>query len=244
MAEWFESWFESEEYLNVYKHRDEKEARLLVESILSITKIREKSKILDLACGAGRHSIEFAKKGFELTAVDLSKNLLDAAKKNAEAINIKVNFIRADLRKFKSNEKFDLVLNLFTSFGYFNNDEDNFKVFKTAYHHLMDNGFFIFDYLNKNHLERNLISETVNSFENVEIIQKRKIIDGRVIKEIVIKKNGNEKIFNESVKIYSKEELLENLEKLGFKILNIFGSFDKTEFDKNLSDRIIIIAQK
>jgi len=126
MAEWFESWFESEEYLNVYKHRDEKEARLLVESILSITKIREKSKILDLACGAGRHSIEFAKKGFELTAVDLSKNLLDAAKKNAEAINIKVNFIRADLRKFKSNEKFDLVLNLFTSFGYFNNDEDNF----------------------------------------------------------------------------------------------------------------------
>ena len=80
MAEWFVSWFESEEYLNVYKHRDEKEARQLVESIISITNIKNKSKILDLACGAGRHSIEFAKKGFLLTAVDISENLLNNAK--------------------------------------------------------------------------------------------------------------------------------------------------------------------
>lgn len=244
MAEWFESWFESEEYLTLYKHRDEKEALILVESILSIIKIKKEAKVLDLACGAGRHSIEFAKKGFEITAVDLSKNLLDTAKKNAEALNLKIDFIRADLRQFNIDTKFDLVLNLFTSFGYFDTDEENFKIFETAYHHLKENGFFIFDYFNKIHLERNLKNESVLTLEKGKIIQKRKIADGRVIKDIIIQKNGIENVFKESVKIYSKEELLENLKKLKFNILNIFGSFDKAEFNENLSDRIIIIAQK
>ncbi|PIW69842.1 MAG: hypothetical protein COW08_05005 [Ignavibacteriales bacterium CG12_big_fil_rev_8_21_14_0_65_30_8] len=244
MAEWFESWFESQEYLTLYKHRDEKEARLLVKSILSIINIKKEAKVLDLACGAGRHSIEFAKKGFAITAVDLSKNLLDTARKNAEALNVNIDLIRADLRQFKIETKFDLVLNLFTSFGYFDTDEENFKIFKTAYNHLKEDGFFVFDYFNKIYLEKNLINESVLPFEKGKIIQKRKIVDGRVVKDIIIQKNGMENVFQESVKIYGKEELIENLKKLNFNILNIFGSFDKAEFDENLSDRIIIIAQK
>jgi len=244
MAEWFESWFESQEYLTLYKHRDEKEARLLVKSILSIIDIKKEAKVLDLACGAGRYSIEFAKKGFAITAVDLSKNLLDTARKNAEALNVNIDLIRADLRQFKIETKFDLVLNLFTSFGYFDTDEENFKIFKTAYNHLKEDGFFVFDYFNKIYLEKNLINESVLPFEKGKIIQKRKIVDGRVVKDIIIQKNGMENVFKESVKIYGKEELIENLKKLNFNILNIFGSFDKAEFDENLSDRIIIIAQK
>ncbi len=244
MTEWFESWFESEEYLKVYKHRDEKEARLLVESIISITNIKNKSKILDIACGAGRHSIEFAKKGFIVTAFDLSKNLLNNAKVNAQKAGVDIDFIRADIRDFYIDVKFDLVLNLFTSFGYFESDEENFKVFKTAYNHLNENGFFVFDYFNKKYLEENLTPNSISRIEDEEIIQNRRIEKGRVIKDIIIKKNGREEHFNESVKIYSLNEIKSRLELTDFNIKNIFGSFDGTEFDENLSDRIIIIARK
>ncbi len=214
MTEWFESWFESEEYLKVYKHRDEKEARLLVESIISITNIKNKSKILDIACGAGRHSIEFAKKGFIVTAFDLSKNLLNNAKVNAQKAGVDIDFIRADIRDFYIDVKFDLVLNLFTSFGYFESDEEN------------------------------LTPNSILRIEDEEIIQNRRIEKGRVIKDIIIKKNGREEHFNESVKIYSLNEIKSRLELTNFNIKNIFGSFDGTEFDENLSDRIIIIARK
>ena len=244
MAEWFESWFESEEYLKVYKHRDEREALQLVESIISITNIKNKSKILDLACGAGRHSIEFAKKGFFLTAVDLSENLLNNAKVNAQNAEVDIDFIRADIRDFYIDDKFDLVLNLFTSFGYFESDEENFKVFKSAYDHLNENGFFIFDYFNKKYLEENLITNSSLRIEDGEIIQKRRIEKGRVIKDIIIKKNGNEKYFKESVKIYSLDEIKSKLELTKFNIKDIYGSFDRSKFDESLSNRIIIIAQK
>ena len=244
MAEWFESWFESEEYLKVYKHRDENEARLLVNSIISITNIKDNSKILDLACGAGRHSIQFAKRGYPVTAVDLSNNLLKNAKINAQNAKVNINFIHADIRDFYVDERFDLVLNLFTSFGYFETDEDNFKVFQTAYNHLNKNGFFIFDYFNKKYLEDNLIPNTNLILEDGEIIQKRRIENGRVIKDIIINKNGYKKHFKESVKIYSLEKIKNELEQTKFNIRNIFGSFDKAEYDENLSDRIIIIAQK
>ncbi|MCH7973180.1 MAG: class I SAM-dependent methyltransferase [Bacteroidetes bacterium] len=244
MAEWFESWFESEEYLKVYKHRDEREALQLVESIISITNIKNKSKILDLACGAGRHSIEFAKKGFLLTAVDLSENLLNNAKVNAQNAEVDIDFIRADIRDFYIDDKFDLVLNLFTSFGYFESDEENFKVFKSAYDHLNENGFFIFDYFNKKYLEENLIPNSSLRIEDGEIIQKRRIEKGRVIKDIIIKKNGNEKYFKESVKIYSLDEIKSKLELTKFNIKDIYGSFDRSKFDESLSNRIIIIAQK
>lgn len=244
MAEWFESWFESEEYLKVYKHRDEREALQLVESIISITNIKNKSKILDLACGAGRHSIEFAKKGFLLTAVDLSENLLNNAKVNAQNAEVDIDFIRADIRDFYIDDKFDLVLNLFTSFGYFESDEENFKVFKSAYNHLNENGFFIFDYFNKKYLEENLIPNSSLRIEDGEIIQKRRIEKGRVIKDIIIKKNGNEKYFKESVKIYSLDEIKSKLELTKFNIKDIYGSFDRSKFDESLSNRIIIIAQK
>ena len=244
MAEWFESWFESEEYLNVYKHRDENEARLLIDSIISITNIKKNSKILDLACGAGRHSIEFAQKGFSVTAVDLSKNLLNIAKQNAQSANVEIDFIRADIRNFIIDKKFDLIVNLFTSFGYFESDEENFKVFEIAYNNLNEKGIFVFDYFNKKFLEKNLKPSSNLNLDDGEIIQKRRIEKGRVIKDIIIKKNGSEKRFNESVKIYSLDEIKSQLISAKFKIKDILGSFDGKEFHEDISDRIIIIAQK
>lgn len=244
MNEWFEDWFNTAEYLNVYQHRNEVDAKKLVDLILANVNLPEKATVLDMACGAGRHSILFAQKGYDVTAVDLSESLLTVARSLAKDFGLNINFIKSDLRDFKSNQNFNLAVNLFTSFGYFETDEDNFKVFKIAYNQLVKSGYFVLDYLNKDFIEKNLIKKSIEQIEGGEIIQNRKIENNRVIKEITISRNGEQKHFLESVRMYEKEELLTALNNLGFEIVNIFGDFKGNHFNSDLSQRIIIISQK
>ena len=244
MAEWFEDWFDTEEYLEVYQHRNEKDAKKLIDLILQNVNISAGSKVLDMACGTGRHSILFAEKGFSVTAVDLSKNLLKVAKESAESASVKVNFVHSDLRSFCVNSKFNLAVNLFTSFGYFENESDNYKILKIAYEHLYNNGYFVIDFFNRRHIENNLIPESADENFNEKIIQKRSIEGNRIEKQIIIRKDGNEKHFHESVRMYCKEELFNALKSEGFEIRKYFGDSSGKSFDLETSPRIIIIAQK
>lgn len=244
MAEWYEDWFDTVEYLNVYKHRNDDDAKKLVQLILDNVSLNRDARILDLACGAGRHSVLFARHGFKVTAVDLSKHLLEVAKKSAEAEGVGVNFIRSDLREFSISSKFDLVVNLFTSFGYFQSDEENFKMFKVASDHLKDSGYLVLDYLNKKFIENNLVPQSVEEIEGGKIIQERKIEGERVIKTIKIRKNGNDSEFYESVRMYGIADLERIFEETGFKIQNVFGNSDGSSFDLETSPRIIFIARR
>ncbi len=244
MAEWFKEWFDTKEYLNVYRHRNNDDARKLVELILSNIEIAKEEKILDMACGSGRHSILFAEKGFPVTAIDLSRNLLNVAKETAKKENLNINFIRSDLREFSICSDFKLVNNLFTSFGYFEDDCDNYKIFKAAYNHLVKDGYFVLDYFNTRYVEKNLVSESVEDFGNEKIIQRRSINGNRVNKQIIIKYNGSQKNYHESVRMYGKDELFDALQSTGFTIKKYFGDSSGNSFDLETSHRIIIIARK
>ena len=244
MKEWFKDWFNTEEYLNVYKHRNEEDAKELVDLILGNIDIPRNGKILDLACGAGRHSIIFAQKGYKVSAVDLSKNLLKVALDRAVESGVGVNFIEADLRNLCIKPKFNLVVNLFTSFGYFEDDKENYKLFSRAFYFLNENGFFIIDYFNNNYLEKNIIPRSEGYIDHGKIIQERRIEGKRVIKKITILKNGIERHFKESVRMYSKDELITGIEKSGCKVEKIFGGVRGITFDLETSPRIIIIAKK
>lgn len=244
MAEWFEEWFNTEEYLDVYRHRNEAEAAKLVELILNNVSIQPGSDIIDFACGAGRHSIIFAEKGFNVTALDLSPNLLNIARKRAAELNLKINFINADLRNFCITSKFDMAVNLFTSFGYFENDEENFSLFSNASGVLNENGYFVIDYFNAKYIADNLVFHSEDLINGKKIIQEREIIGNRVIKKIIIGTNGTTKRYTESVRLYSDMELISAIEKSGLKVLNIFGNFNGSKFDLNSSPRIIIISGK
>ena len=114
---WFKEWFNSEYYLTVYKHRDETEAKRLAELITKKLSINADSLVLDMACGAGRHAIEFAKNGFKVTAVDLSERLLSEAKQNAAKAGVNIEFVLSDILEYHNENKFQLVVNLFTSIG-------------------------------------------------------------------------------------------------------------------------------
>ena len=244
MSDWFEDWFNTKEYLEVYRHRNESEAKELVSIILNSIQIPENGSVLDLACGAGRHSIYFAQKGYDVTAVDLSQNLLLVAKEAALDNKVNIEFIQSDIRYFSSGKKFDLIVNLFTSFGYFETDSENFMLFEIVKKYLNNSGYFVLDYLNKTYVQNNLVKESTDMLGKGEIIQKRFIEGNRVVKDIFINQNGSSKHYRESVRLYDDQELKAAISDAGLRIEKVFGEFNGKGFEKDNSKRIIIIASK
>lgn len=242
--EWFEEWFNTSEYLEVYKHRNEKEAAQLVRLILDNVKLSPGDSILDLACGAGRHSLLFAKKGFKVTAVDLSETLLKIAVEHARDLELDINFLKSDIRKLIIGAEFNLIINLFTSFGYFDNDDENKDVIKKAASLLRDRGIFVLDFINKCYVEKNLVSESEDEISGGVLIQKRWIENERVSKNITIRKNGVIKNYFESVRLFSFEELESIFKENGLVINKTFGDFIGNKYDRLTSPRIILFAQK
>ncbi len=242
--EWYKNWFNSEEYLKVYRHRDQKEANELVQLVIENIDVSKVKNVLDMAAGSGRHAVIFAKKGFNVTAVDLSENLISIGKKNAESENVKIEFVHSDIRQFNPKTKYHLILNLFTSIGYFEKDEENYFILNKAYNLLENNGYFVLDYFNKNFLENNLVPSTVDEFDGSVITQNRFIEGERIIKEITIDNKGKINKYFESVRMFSKDELINMLQKLGFRIIKTFGDFMGNSFELESSPRIIIIACK
>lgn len=241
---WYKDWFNSEYYLKVYKHRDESEAEKLVELIETNIKLIHQSLVLDMACGAGRHAIAFAKKDYKVTAVDLSQRLLEEAKKNAIDAGVNINFVLSDILDFQTDKKFDLAVNLFTSIGYFESDEENYAVIKKANSVLREEKFFVLDYFNKEFLLNNLIPTSIISENGLKIIQNRSIEGNRVVKKITIENDGSFKEFYESVRLYSFEEIKDMVKSAGFKIINEVGDFYGNSYKKETSPRLILIAKK
>ncbi|MBN2571548.1 MAG: class I SAM-dependent methyltransferase [Ignavibacteriales bacterium] len=244
MNEWFIDWFNSDEYLKVYQHRDDKDAKDLVDLILRNISIPNNSKILDSSCGAGRHSILLAKKGYSVTAFDLSKKLLKVARQKAKEQNVKINFLNADIRNIYFKTKFELILNLFTSFGYFDNDDENFAFIKKSYELLNPNGYLILDYFNTEYLKKNIKQETHKKVQDIEIIELREIIADRIFKRIKIYRQDRLfKEFYESVKLYSYDILKQVFKSVGYREYLKFGDYSCNPYNSN-SERLIILFQK
>jgi SAM-dependent methyltransferase len=244
ISEWFKDWFNTPEYLNVYRHRNESDAEQHIDLITSNILLNPDSKILDMACGAGRHAILLARKGYNVTGVDLSENLLSIAEELSLNENLPAKFIHSDIREYISEMKFDLILNLFTSFGYFETDDENFSILKKAYDLLKPGGSFVLDVFNSYYLTKNLVEFSEEKINNSEIHQYREIKDKRVIKKIVVTKDGKLSRYLESVRMYTIEELENVLNKIGFDIYKTFGDFLGNEFEHFNSPRLILICRK
>ena len=241
---WYKDWFNSENYLKVYKHRDESEAERLVTLIEENSNLEPQSSVLDMACGAGRHAIAFAKKGFKVTAVDLSQRLLAEAKKNAIEAGVNIDYVLSDILDYNSEQQFNLIVNLFTSIGYFEKDDENFAVVKKAYSLLKKEGYFVIDYFNKYFLLKNLVPTSIISENGLKITQNRSILGDRVVKKIIIEKDGSIDEFYESVRLFSYEEMSRMLIQTGFDIKMEMGDFLGNSFQKENSPRLIFFAVK
>jgi SAM-dependent methyltransferase len=238
--DWFSVWFDSPYYHLLYKNRDGDEAGLFLTKLIAELKLKPHSRILDLACGKGRHSIFLRQLGFNVTGIDLSPLSIKTANLYAQD---GLSFFVQDMRVPIAEDEFDVVLNLFTSFGYFDEPADNEQVLKAIHQQLKPNGLFLIDFMNSSKVCRNLVATEVQHINNTTFNIERKVEDGFIEKSITVNENA-ELTFLERVQALTFADFSEMLKTTGFKIISVHGSYNFEPFDIINSDRLIIIAQK
>jgi SAM-dependent methyltransferase len=243
-------WYENENFWNTFAPMMFNQKRLgetgaEVDQIIKLSGIRKGAKVLDLCCGFGRHSLELASRGYNITGVDLNEEYLAKASKLAKAKGLNIRFIRDDMRRFCLLDSFDAAINMFTAFGYFENPAEDRHVLTNMYCSLRKGGTLIIDVMGKEIIAR-IFREREWYEENGRIfLQEHKIrqdwswIDNRWI----VLENGRRKEFEFGHRLYSAAELTGLLKNCGFSSVRIYGDFTGADYDHN-AKRLIAVARK
>ncbi|MBM3399531.1 MAG: class I SAM-dependent methyltransferase [Bacteroidetes bacterium] len=241
MPKWFESWFNSEYYHLLYNNRDEAEAVRFINNITNFLGLPTGSFVADIACGKGRHSRVLASLGYKVLGLDISPANIEYAKTLAGANE---QYLVHDMRKPFPTGQLDAALNLFTSFGYFDDEADDLISLGNIYYALKPGGMFVQDYLNSAFTLSHLKPEEQIQRGGVTFNLLRYVKGGFVKKDIEIMDGEKSLHFQESVKIYTAEILKTLHENAGFRVLQTFGDYSLNPFDEKSSARIILVSQK
>ena len=234
---WYASWFDTDYYHILYKERDGNEAGLFMNALTSFLKLSTEAEILDLACGKGRHSRYLNELGYDVTGIDLSPSSIEFAK---QFENEKLHFEMHDMC-VPYPKKFDAVFNLFTSFGYFENKEDNLRTIKSIKNELKPNGYAVIDFLNSNYVAANLVPSETKTIEGITFSIERSIVDGYIIKNISFSHNDKQHSYTERVEAISLDDFKSYFNKAGVTLEHCFGDYDLNTFDELTSERLILI---
>ena len=237
-SDWFTDWFNTSYYHTLYKDRNDKDAQLFMRNIINFLKLPSSSHLLDLPCGKGRHSIYLNSLGYKVTGVDLYKNSIQAAKKHE---NSSLDFKLKDMRK-SFDIKYDAVFNLFTSFGYFENDKDDILVLKNIQKGLNKNGLLVLDFLNVVNVEKKLVKEEIKIVDGITFNLQREIKDGFILKHITFTDKGVNYSFLEKVKYLTLEKFELYFSEAELKINHIFGDYHLSKFNTETSERLIFVV--
>lgn len=238
--EWFRDWF-GEEYLALYPHRNEREARAAVDLFLRVAPPRPGSRLLDLACGAGRHLRELCGAGLDSTGLDLSMTLLREARARAPEGPL----VRGDMRRLPfARESFGGLTSFFTSFGYFGDPADDRQVLREMARVMTPGAVFMLDFLNAARVRRELVERDSRDVGGNRIIQAREITDDVVVKRIRIEPldEGDVRHFEERVRLYTCEDLVGLLSEAGLETTHRFGDYEGAPFS-SASPRLILAGR-
>ncbi|MFK7782596.1 class I SAM-dependent methyltransferase [Psychroserpens sp.] len=235
--QWYASWFDTPFYHILYKDRNDSEAQLFMDNLTEYLNIPEHGEILDLACGKGRHSMYLNSLGYNVTGADLSENSIAYAKQfENETLKFEVH----DMCK-PYGKAFDAVFNLFTSFGYFENEDDNLKTIEAIKANLNDYGFGVIDFMNSDFVINNLVDENIKTVDGIDFKQNRHLENGYIIKTISFNANGQDYSFQERVKALTLKDFEILFENAGVYLLDVFGDYKLSPFHKDTSERLIMI---
>lgn len=234
---WYSSWFDTPYYHILYKNRDFKEAGDFMENLTTFLKLPKHAEILDLACGKGRHAKYLNDLGYSVTGVDLSPKSIAFAK---QFENSSLHFFEHDMC-LPFSKKFDAVFNLFTSFGYFEKEEDNLRTIKAIKEELKEEGFGVIDFLNVEYVRQHLVPSEIKVVDGIAFHVKRKIEDGYIIKDIQFSHNNNDYSFTEKVKAISLSDFKAYFKEANIQLKHCFGDYQLNEFFEETSERLILI---
>ncbi len=238
---WFKSWFDSPYYHILYHKRDEAEAEIFLDNLLEFLKPKNGSFMLDLGCGKGRHSVYLNEKGYNVTGIDLSEQSIQHC---LQFENSTLSFYVHDMRKLFRVNDFDFVLNLFTSFGYFEKDTENFNALKNACLALKKGGSLVIDFFNSDYVKKHLIAENTIVAGGIKFTIRKKFENGFIFKDIYFTDKGKDFHFTEKVAALTTADFKRYLAPLNINIKYLFGDYDLHEFDALNSPRCIIVAVK
>ena len=235
---WYKEWFGTE-YLDLYSHRDQGEAEAHIDFVTEIFGDQNPKAILDLACGAGRHTESLRRRGYRALGVDLSIVLLVQPPR--------LPSVAADMCCLPFlDETFDWVLNFFTSFGYFETEKENFEVISQIARVMRPNGRFLIDLFNRDQVLSTLVPRERQRRQGYDVDIERWFDPRtqRVNKRIrVFAPNREVQTFVESVRAYRREEVESGLHRAGLEVSDLYGNFEGEQYHEN-SERLILVGRK
>ena len=240
---WFEDWFNSPYYYQLYRRRDREEAILFIDKLLDRLQPAAGAAMLDIACGKGRYSIQLASKGYDVTGIDLSPDSIAEAKQNETG---SLHFFVHDMRLPFWINYFEYAFNFFTSFGYFDTRREHNNAIRTISQSLKPNGVFVIDYLNVHYAESELIPTSNKKIGNVDFHITRWSDENWFYKKILIQDHQlNEPLtYHEKVAKFKLGDFTEMLAYHEMQVQEVFGDYDFGDYDIKKSPRLIIVAKK
>jgi len=236
--EWFKEWFDTKYYHILYQDRNDDEAHLFMRNLLSHLQLKHQSKILDLPCGKGRHSVFLNSLGYDVIGADLSENSINYAN---QFTNDTLHFEVHDMRN-PFSIKFDAIFNLFTSFGYFD-EKTNIKVLQNLKKGLKKNGVLVIDFMNVTYVKKHLVTKETIIKSNIEFNITKSIVDDFIVKEIRFTADNKEHYYTERVRFLTLKMLKNYIKQANLSLKDIFGTYSLTEFDNENSSRLILILE-
>ena len=237
---WYENWFGTRYYKLLYRHRDQADARPWVDNILRETGLPQGARVLDLACGRGRHARWFQEAGMQVTGVDLSEESIAEARKAVPG----GHFLVHDIREPVEGRTCDLAVCLFTSIGYFERPEDDQRVVDSVAKVLAAGGWFVLDLMNAARVHMRLVPSEELEIEGVRFRVARTLEDGLVVKRIQVSDGDDEHHYEERVRAIAPEEVRAMMERAGLQVVRQTDGPDPRPFDAVRSERCVTWARK
>lgn len=240
---WFKNWFNSPYYHQLYFNRDKTEAAAFIDKLIQYLKPANGSKMLDVACGKGRHSMQLADKGFDVTGIDLSADSIHEALKNETA---NLHFYQHDMRLPFWIRYFDYAFNFFTSFGYFRTQREHDNAIHCIATAIKPGGYFVMDYLNVHYSEDHTVHNIEKEIDGINYIITKWYDEHHFYKKIIVEDEALEEplIYTEKVAKFSLGDFTDMFAYQGLQIQEVFGNYEFNSYDVKKSPRLIMIASK
>jgi SAM-dependent methyltransferase len=239
--QWFETWFDTPFYHLLYNNRDEQEASNFIDRLLGFLKIEKQSKVLDVGCGKGRHARHIHQHGMNVVGVDLSpESILFANQSASDSLRFEVG----DMRSLAFSNEFDLVVNLFSSFGYFEDNSEDKAALKSMVNALKEGGLLVLDYMHPEIIVKEMKPREIINKGAIQFHISKQLIFPFIIKDIHFLANGVDYHFQEKLKVIKPMQFEKYFADLGCDLVAMFGDYQLHDFNSKQSKRQIWVVKK